>query len=1773
MRRKPSEFSISSPINTTTTSTTTSNINPAINDELNRSQAYNTSPTRNNSNNRKSTSSIFSIRRSTNSNKHHNNNDSLSDISSTNDNESILSSATHSSGHSTSNNRRLNSTHSLHSQPPQQQPPYAASIRSSSSAASSHSNATAQHNRQYSKSTSHSLSRKATNLSISKPILKSSTTGNNNDMAYLNNRSSFISNRPSSAFEIDRMFRELLEKLNFKSLPPAAARDMLNYDTDRKWMMIEQDQRAEYDRQQRYATKSQNSFVPEEYSRMLMNKSITTSQLSSLWLALRSEPIAWVRNFVYDYQGDTLLSVYLTKLQSEMIKSNINDINDDIFDKEVNVLQSLKCLMNQRLGAERIKTDVDVFVNAVSGSLLSPRIITRKLATDTLTFMISYNGNDNGRYHKVLKALDSITEKPRIEFENLDNHSPRKLTRKPPVPDSFKRFELWLNVVEKTIDARGKYKNSDVGASEELKSAYAGGNSSNSTSNNRNSVIRNQLESHLVEYCTATMLLINVIIANGTDFRVRIHLRAQFKAAGLDRIIPKFQELGNEELDNMIERHNSDARNDEDDLKYVANFGDTYDLDFNDPVNLVQSIWSAVKNSEAEGHFLSAIQHLFLNQTDKKNDPNEMVRSLRVLDGLIQNISTVRTTSEDSAINIAINKLVSNMSTDDMYRKAVEDVKIYRKIAEEAAAERDDMSRQLSMGADGYITNLMNDVKERDLVISRYRRTVEEMREESEQIKMKYIQEKQQSELEMRELLIMLNNSEIETSKSKKHEGKTTVSLTTSNEELANRLKRQIHRRRAEYKLDNRQLGTHVEPSSRLRALRDQMGDIENMARELEMTDFETYADPVVEEDEPTVIAGQTDEEKIMVDTESDYEEETVPSEPEPESEEEEEPYIPPLPVGPKRAVRDDDLARLDQLRKKLSNLQSESNDIMKYNTSSMFNKQKMLAMDRLQELENNFKDFNIDFSIPEEKEDFSFNSPTVDDSIKDKAAETLKEIEDLRDELRRQLAKTKKAKSPKVENRDSSILDKIESKYVRGQVHVDAPNMVDMSPKSKKRNHRSTTLQAMDPKFLQELSSKVGKTEAISDAPMANDSKDEFKTPVGSPNKKEVATKEEEPGSSGPPPPPPPPPPPLPEILGGSAGAGAAPPPPPPPPPAFLNGDSSAAPPPPPPPPPPPFPMSSSGGFLSKDISTLPNASPFDHIPRPKKKLKQLHWEKIDHTGVVGNSFWSDPNTNTLINDLMSKGVFDEIELIFAAKEAKRLATKRKEDLDKISFLGRDIAQQFSINMHAFNSLSDEELVAKVLRCDKDVITNPAVLDFFGKDEIIEISNSLARNFEPYSTDYKTDEIVKPDKDPNELQRPDRIYLELMYNLQHYWKSRTRALTVVTNYEKDYEDLVRKLRLIDESVDSIRNSKHLKGVFEIILTVGNYMNDSSKQAKGFKLSSLQRLSFMKDDKNSMTFLHYVEKIVRLQYPELLTFLDELCKCNEIAKFSIENINNDCKEYTQSIKNVQSSIDIGNLSDVSKFHPQDRVLKVVLPALPRAKRKADLLLDQANYTMKEFDNLMNYFGEDSTDQFVRNSFISKFTNFMKDFKRVQQENIKREEEVRVYEQRKKLLEMPKSNPNSSDTNGGENEDEDGGVMDNLLQKLKATSPMNKSESASARKRALMRKQIIDNQKRKDSFSMETGSMTSLHHDDHGSDGMLSNASSPTRSTGVSGDEALGHSPVNNDDNNEEHVEVGSRAKNLLQELRGEDATKDKLSDAQRYRQERLKKKTESTDDV
>lgn len=1509
--------------------------------------------------------------------------------------------------------------------------------------------------------------------------------------------------RPSNPLEIERMFRDLMDKRDFRLLPPAARQEMMNYSVDKKWMLVHQD-----------ALSEQNKLVkakalPEFYTRRLIAKTITSDELENLWVLLRTESIDWVREFIFDYQGDVALSSYLGKVHDQIFASELLSVTDDVFTREFNTLKCLKCMMNQKLGAERAKTDDALYINAISGSLLSPRIQTRRIATETLTFMIVYYCRSEGhqnKHHKVLRALDALSGRPHLEFELASKPT---LHRKPPAPELLHRFELWLRIVEKSVDGKGKYKNSMVGASDELKfSMHGKANTSSSSA---------QIENQLLEYCLGTMLFINAIVEFGLDVRVRMNLRTQFLAASITRLLSKFDDLAYELLSKQVEKYRDMADADEMELKTRENIDEN--LDFNLPPDLVQSLWKLVQNSDAEGHFLSAIQHLYLNQIDKKDNPEDLTRSLRLLDGLVQNVSNAHTTSDDSAIGIAMNKLFAGLTTDDMYQKAIAEVKTHKKIADEATAERDEMNRQLSVGTEGLINNLTSEIKEQELVLRRTRKVNDELNEELKELKRRHLVEMQEQEVEMRELLIMLNSADI---KSQKSNGKTTVSVQTSNKQLIEKLQRQIHRKKAEERLETKLLGTQIEPSSRLRKLREQMNDIENLARELEMTDFETYRLPEKDQEPES-------EDEVEQKTE-EPQEEIAP---------------PPLPMGPRRSCREDDLEQLSKLRKKLSSLQSESNDIMKFNNSALFSKQKFLAMERLRELEMNFKDFNIDFNSAEDRE---LLSTFVDSNMRAKIEEEWGEIARMREQLSSQLHNldTKKSSEslPSSPASRSSVLDKLESKYARGKVDMGDKHVVkgSNSPAKDYKSNRMLTISGMNPAFLKELSSKVKTADAIQEA--ENSSDDKFEDSVDDLNekqmpespKKEVASV---PKSTVPPPPPPP----LPPAFGGSA----APPPPPPPPPLPPALAGGAAPPPPPPlpsslgpgapPPPPPMPFATKPKS-GPDLAVPVVKSAFDSYPRPKKKLKQLHWEKIESGEADSNSFWKESLPHDIASELAGKGILDEIETIFAAKEIRKLATKKKEDIDKVTFLARDVAQQFGINLHFFNTLTDEEVVDKILRCDKDILQNAAVLEFLGKDEIVEVTNSLAKNFEPYATDYKGDTISKPEKDPGELQRPDRIYLELIYNLQHYWKSRVRALKTIANFEKDYEDTVLRLRAIDESVERIKNSKRLRSVFDIILAVGNYMNDSSKQAKGFKLNSLLRLGFVKDDKNSMSFLHYVEKTIRTLYPDLLGFAEELSVCNDIAKLSIENIATECREYAQALKNVQSSIDFGNLSDASKFHPKDRILKVVSPLLPRAKRKADMMTDQAAYTFREFDALMRYFGEDPSDSFVRNSFISKFTNFMAEFKRAQAENLKREEELRLYEQRKKLVLNAEKQAKAKQQESADDDSSDN-VMDSLLEKLKASGPQ-KGESSTARKRALMKKHLMENVKK-----VNDGETTPVKE-------------SFPQSDEPSGDELPTRAP-----------DLGNRARNLLQELRKPDSPdSDRVSAAAHFRQQRRKKHVE-----
>lgn len=360
------------------------------------------------------------------------------------------------------------------------------------------------------------------------------------------------------------------------------------------------------------------------------------------------------------------------------------------------------------------------------------------------------------------------------------------------------------------------------------------------------------------------------------------------------------------------------------------------------------------------------------------------------------------------------------------------------------------------------------------------------------------------------------------------------------------------------------------------------------------------------------------------------------------------------------------------------------------------------------------------------------------------------------------------------------------------------------------------------------------------------------------------------------------------------------------------------------------------------------------------------------------------------------------------------------------------------------------EKIVQKIIHCDPEFLDNSTIMDFLQKGDLCNIPENTAKAMAPYSKDWTGPDANKENReqDPAELTRQDQIYLFTAFELHHYWKSRMRALALTRSFESEYDEINEKIRRVMAVSESLRDSVSLMNVLGLILDIGNYMNDPNKQARGFKLSSLARLGMVKDDKNQTTLADLVERIVRNQYPEWEGFSSDISDVVAVQKINVDQLRSDAKKYVDNIKNVQMSLDSGNLSDPKKFHPQDRVSQVVQRSMREARRKAEQTSLYLEEMVRTYEDIMVFYGEDPEDDNARRDFFSKLAGFVSEWKKSREKNMTLEETRRRNEasmKRKHALKSPllaESGPPSPSTTG---------AMDSLLEKLRAAAPQARDD--------------------------------------------------------------------------------------------------------------------------
>ena len=146
------------------------------------------------------------------------------------------------------------------------------------------------------------------------------------------------------------------------------------------------------------------------------------------------------------------------------------------------------------------------------------------------------------------------------------------------------------------------------------------------------------------------------------------------------------------------------------------------------------------------------------------------------------------------------------------------------------------------------------------------------------------------------------------------------------------------------------------------------------------------------------------------------------------------------------------------------------------------------------------------------------------------------------------------------------------------------------------------------------------------------------------------------------------------------------------------------------------------------------------------------------------------------------------------------------------------NVLTMLEIAFSKFSTLPVSEVVRKIVACDKDMLDNPAIMDFLAKDDLTNIPDNLMKSLAPYSKDWTQPDRdqLQREQDPGELTREDQVFLETCYELHHYWKSRIRALVLTRNMQPDYQDLIGKLTQVVKVSDTIKGSDTFKGILDV---------------------------------------------------------------------------------------------------------------------------------------------------------------------------------------------------------------------------------------------------------------------------------------------------------------------------------------------------------------------
>ncbi|KAK0174346.1 hypothetical protein PV327_010129 [Microctonus hyperodae] len=437
--------------------------------------------------------------------------------------------------------------------------------------------------------------------------------------------------------------------------------------------------------------------------------------------------------------------------------------------------------------------------------------------------------------------------------------------------------------------------------------------------------------------------------------------------------------------------------------------------------------------------------------------------------------------------------------------------------------------------------------------------------------------------------------------------------------------------------------------------------------------------------------------------------------------------------------------------------------------------------------------------------------------------------------------------------------------------------------------------------------------------------------------------------------PPPPPPPPPCP--------------PPPPPPPLMVSqtsGDNKS-------PPPAPIPPPPAGMMQAPD-----GAMTIKRKVQTKYKLPTLNWVALKPNQVRGTIF------NELDDDRLHNYIdFSDFEERFKIGMSGHVANGSNEIDGLQSFPSKRFKKPENVSLLEHTRLRNIAISRRKMEMPiEKVITAVNALDL----KVLSLENvELLQRMVPTDQETKSyREYIIEKKNVNLLTEEDKFLMQL--GKVERISTKLSIMNYIGNFFDNIHLITPQIHAVISAASTVKCSKKLRAVLEIILAFGNYLNSSKRgPAYGFKLQSLDTLLDTKSTDKRMCLLHYIVATIRLKFPELINFESELMYIDKAATVSLENITTDVHELEKGMDQVRKEFELRG---------KEKHNTVLRDFLNNAEEKLRRLRSDSRAAGEAFRECVEFFGE-SPRQSDANTFFSLLVRFARAFKAADSENEQR----------------------------------------------------------------------------------------------------------------------------------------------------------------------------------